>query len=325
MDSPQRKIIFNAPGMNQGSPNAASTQPKLAQPVSQPISNPAFRSFAHDIKSNVNDRGLSAAQIVMEEERKRQAMGATREDIEEATEKSGILKIVLIIIGIIAIIGGGVALFLTIRSAAPVAEITPLQDYSLIRAQKLVAIELRDGTKNTLIEAVRGILATRIPEETFVEIRLMEAAATTSVPVGFNRMMEILDSRIPDELLRAAHDQYALGMYGSNTGNIPFLLLTTDSFENAYGGMSKWEEMMLGDIGALFIDQDDLSVIIASSTPSLFQDKVYYNKDSRVVFGENMQSEILWAIVDRRHVVITKDEETLKALIKRLTLENITR
>lgn len=344
-NNPQRKIVFNGPGMSFGSPstNPANTtphtmmppvgpmpgQPKVSSepltPSTNPNPNPAFRSFAHDIKSNVSEKGVSMAQIVMDEERRRQAAGATAEDYQEAEQKSGVLKMVLIIIGIIAIVGGGIALYITFRSNTPVVVIPIAQDYSPIRAQKVAALELRDGYKNTLLEAARGVGATRIPEETFVELKLMETVGTTSVPVGFNRLMTILDGRIPDELLRSAQDTYVLGVYGGASANIPFVLFSVDSYENGYAGMKEWEQSILGDIGGMFIDQETLSPIIASSTPSLFQDKVYYNKDTRAVFGIDRKPLLLWAIVNRTQIIITRDGETLNALIKRMTLENVTR
>jgi hypothetical protein len=265
------------------------------------------------------------AQIVMEEDRRRQAAGATIEDYQEAQEKSGVLRIVIIVIGIIAIVGGGIALFVTFRSNTPVAVITTPEDYSLIRAQKVVTLELRDGYKNTLLEASRGIGATRIAQGSFVELKLMEAVATTSVPVVFDRFMSILDARIPDVLLRSATDNYVSGVYGGSNANIPFLMFSVDSFESAYAGMKDWEPSILGDIGGMFIDQDELVSIIGSSTPSLFQDKVYYNKDTRVVFGRDHKPLLLWSIVNRTQIVITRDGETLNALVKRMTLENVTR
>lgn len=302
-------------------------QPKVDPYITQPgqSANPAFRSFAHDIKSNVADQGVSMAQIVMEEERKRQAAGATAADYEEASHKHRILRIILTIIGSLAILGGGAALFIMFYASAPVDSVITPEDMSSIRAQKVVSLELRDGYKNTLLEAIRGVGATRIPEETFVELKLHETVGTSSEPVYFGRMMEITDARIPDALLRSASDDYVLGMYGGISVNVPFLMFTVDAFENGYVGMREWERTLIADIGGIFIDQDDLSVIIASTAPSLFQDKVYYNKDARVVFGENGEPLLVWAIVDRTRIIVTRDGTTLNALMNRLTLENITR
>ncbi len=146
------------------------------------------------------------------------------------------------------------------------------------------------------------------------------------MPVGFKRMISIVDARIPDALLRAARDEFIIGMYSKEEGNnAPFMMFTVDAFENAYVGMKEWERTMLGDIGGIFINPDQLSVIIASSTPSLFQDKVYYNKDTRVVFGSTQTPILVWAIVNRTQIVVTTDGETLDALMNRITLENITR
>jgi hypothetical protein len=343
--NPQRKIVFNAPGkpFNTSTQNTQTSTPHTMMPPtgpmpgqpkvsteallkpSDPNANPAFRSFAHDIKSNVSEKGVSMAQIVMDEERRKQAAGTTTEDVQESEEKSGVLKVVLIVIGIIAILGGGVALFITFSSTAPVPVTLIPEDYSPIRAQKVTSIELRDQYKSTLIEAVRGIGATRISEENFVEIKLNESIGTTSVPVKFARLMEILETRIPDELLRSNDQGYVLGIYASQQTNSPFLMFSVDAFENAYVGMKAWERTMIGDIGALFMNDDLLYSIIGSSTPSQFQDKVYYNNDTRTVFGSNGKPVLVWAIVNRTQIIITKDGETLNALMKRITLENIKR
>ncbi len=325
-----RKIVFNAPGMQkppvQPSNPVNPVNPTILNPLpAAPTPNPAFRSFAHDIKSNVSEKGVSMAQIVMEEERRKQAAGMTSEDITEAGEKSKVMKFVLIFVAVIAILGGAVALYFTFLGAAPVAvEINP-SDLSPIRAQKVVALELKDGYKNTLLDAVRGVAATRIPTETFVELQLREISGTTTIPVTFPRLMEILGSYIPDELLRSIEGGYAIGMYGALDENVPFIMFNADAFENAYIGMKEWEKNMIGDIGGIFLDPQELSVIIATSTPSLFQDKVYYNRDTRTVFGNDGKPALLWTIVNRRQAVITKNGETLDAIMKRITLENITR
>jgi hypothetical protein len=322
-NNPQRKIIFSAPGKQFATSDAIvtdKTQTSIpfirASMIEAVDKTPAFRSFAHDIKSNVTENGVSMAQIVMGEERRRQEAGATTEDIFVAGEKSKILKVVLMIIGFISIVGGGIALFFTFRAATPVAVISEGK-ISVIRAQKSTEIELRDGYKNTLIEAVRGVSATRIPEETFVEIKVLD--------VDFGRFMEILESGIPPELIRSVGSEYSLGLYGGTDSNVPFFIFNTDTFDNAYAGMKLWEISMTNDIGGIFMNTQTLSVIVASSSASLFRDKVYYNKDTRVVFGRDGNPVLLWAILDGTRIIMTRDGETLNAIMRRLTLENITR
>jgi hypothetical protein len=330
--NPQRKIVFNAPGVSMNSSSPKTQLPGEAKVNSNSIapglnkeSSPAFRSFAHDIKSNVSNQGVSMAQIVMAEERRRQDTGTTSEDIQESDEKSKTLRIVLIIVGIIAILGGSVALFFTFRSAQPVNVNPTTEDYSPIRAQKIDEIELRDGYKNTFLEAIRGVAATRIQDDTFVELKLSEVIGTTSVPVGFKRLNEILNSNIPDTLARSTKNNYVIGVYSKGEINTPFIMFSADAFENAYVGMKNWEATILGDIGAIFMDQQQLAGLLTVSNSSLFQDKIYYNKDTRTVFGPDGKPIFVWAILDRTNIVITRDGETLNALIKRITLENIKR
>ena len=42
-----------------------------------------------------------------------------------------------------------------------------------------------------------------------------------------------------------------IGVYSWN-GNQPFIILKTDSYENAFAGMLSWEKNIAGDLSALF-------------------------------------------------------------------------
>lgn len=320
----KRKIVFNAP-----------PQPTITQSPDMTASShatdtkkaPSFRSYNYDIQSTVKDKGASLAQIVMAEARKQEQTKQTPLDIAEQNQSSSIVKITLIAIGIIAIIGGAAVLAFTLIKTKPVETIpTSITFTQLIKTEKIVPIELADTYKLTALQKIKDALLANIPLNTLVDLQLQLANDSTKTPVSLKQFLDIFESRVPDSLAVSLRPEYAFGIH-SFSKNTPYIVFIANDYDSAYAGMLDWEKTMLGDIGNIFFDPNDLAK--ATSTDAVsninFKDVVLKNKDSRVIYNKDGEIAFLWSIVNRNIIVITSGPDTLEEIIKRMTTSNIVR
>lgn len=318
------KIVFNAPPQPTVTQSPDMTASSHAADTTK---TPSFRSYNYDIQSTVKDKGASLAQIVMAEARKQETTHQTIADVKEQEESSSIIKITLITIGIIAILGGGAVLAYTLLKTKPVEKvITDVSFDQLIKTEKIVALELPDLYKSTALRKIRDELITNVPINSLVDLQLQQVNDTEKNPVSVKTFLDIFESRIPESLDISLRPEYALGIHGL-VDNSPYIILITNDYDNAYVGMLEWEKTMLGDIGNIFFEPNNLAK--ATSTDDIskigFQDKVLFNKDTRVVYDKDGKTAFLWSIVNRNIIIITTNGDTLQEIVKRMTISNITR
>lgn len=321
---PHPKIVFNSPphpkvtkSPDQGASEAQSNVKK---------STPTIRSYAYDIKSKVRDEGVSLAQIVMAEERKKEETHQTEADITTRDKQGTLLKFMLISIGIIALLGGVAAYLFTIYSRAPVSTNVNTPSPGLIRTEKITPIVLKDGYKTTLLQAVSLLKTSSIPQGTLNDIQFKESVGNENLEVNAFRFLVILESKVPETLSRSLLPGYSFGLH-SLEKNEPYIILQSESYENAFSGMLEWEKTIIDDIGPLFFTRDDLAnpTSTADIGKQNFKDTVIYNKDSRTIVDEENRILMLWSIIDQHSIIITSNSLTLEEIVKRLTTSRIVR
>jgi hypothetical protein len=170
-----------------------------------------------------------------------------------------------------------------------------------------------------LIEQLRPILAS----STGGNVELM----------GAQTFLALVSPTIPVNLLRTIQPTFLLGAHTFDTHQ-PFIILKTDSYEEAFAGMLTWEDTMHSDLSPLFDYTPSAQIngqTSTSTTPtqdstdtqntlnqSGFTDAIVENHDARVL--ENPAGDIyfLWTFIDQNTIVITTNEYTLREIISRL-------
>jgi len=110
-------------------------------------------------------------------------------------------------------------------------------------------------------------------------------------------------------------DKFMFGVYSLDI-NEPFIILKIRSYENVFALMLKWEKTM----------KNDLRVIVSDNgipPYSAFQDKIIKNHDTRILYGQNGQINILYSFLDKETLIITPGIDTFEEVLRRLSSSRI--
>lgn len=248
---------INQPGMNQldQSPRPVATSQKV------------IRTYEGDVAEVLAHRKSSTVSIALAESRKNTGedrLGSTEapsgtggsDDTggSEAGESSHVGKKALIALISLILIGVGVVGAYYLYSISPLAptsrgvpETQAVQ--SLVPRDAQTAISVDGVSIINIIRAVRAEIAKSQAPDTIKEIVLTQTKNGQHFRVTGPDMMNIMDIRAPDILLRALADNWMLGVYADvNGAKTVFVIATVDYFQNAFAGMLQWEGLMADDL-----------------------------------------------------------------------------
>lgn len=146
--------------------------------------------------------------------------------------------------------------------------------------------------------------------------------------IDAQKLLSLLGPTAPQELLRTV--EQAPYLFGAHVfdDHQAFLILSVDSYEQAFAGMLGWEATMQGDLAPLFtrtprphIPEEKLatSTPVQAAISTGFTDTVVENHDARVVKNEYGDILLLWTFLDRSTLLITTNEYTLREIVSRLS------
>jgi hypothetical protein len=242
--------------------NISSEQKKdervVFEPKSKIVISP-LRTYADDIKNTINDNGLSMSKIAMAEARKREAQEKIEEEVSPTSNKNK--KIIGISLGILllAVLGVfGAWYFAGVKKAQDIAS-TPLHMQSIIPYDEEFVVLLDTQERSKIVEGSNSAKKQSYDKNTaVVYIPIMQSSGTTTSPISTEKLLSLLQTRAPLAMVRSLGASFMFGL-NRNTGQTnPFLILTSDSFNQMYAGMLEWEPAMADDIGDLFFTKDDL-------------------------------------------------------------------
>ncbi|MCR4284099.1 MAG: hypothetical protein NUV64_02145 [Parcubacteria group bacterium] len=108
-------------------------------------------------------------------------------------------------------------------------------------------------------------------------------------------------------------DKFMFGVY-SIEKNEPFIIFKARSYENIFALMLKWEKTMKNDLSSLLPYTGD-----SSSIDQIFQDRIIKNHDTRIIYSQNGQIDILYSFLDKETIIITSSVETFEEILGRLS------
>ncbi|MCC2630914.1 MAG: protein of unknown function with transrane region [Candidatus Paceibacter sp.] len=167
------------------------------------------------------------------------------------------------------------------------------------------------------------------------EIVKLVVSDTGTDQIDAEQFLTALSPSAPSWLARSFDPSvYLAGLHNGTNGWQVVLMFKYTSFENAYGGMLKWEETIADEWQPLFNSrQVNAAASIGSSSPQTsapviptrFKDVVIKNKDVRVLEDSLGRRLILYSFVDPNVVVISTDQATLEEAFARLTTSKFVR
>jgi hypothetical protein len=298
----------------------------------------AIETYQGDIEKLIENKNVSVVSIAAAEAQRR---GITP---PEASPHEGtgpmVRNILMVAGGIVALTAAALSLLFVFRPA-PTVQVAVEAPSPFINVDQTLtftvpADQLEHRAAITALETQRENVSLSLGLVARFLLAESKAATTSDLaPLGTATVLKALSPNIPDTLVRALDQKnFLLGIH-SFDGNQPFLILSTDSYEQAFSGMLSWETSMQGDLAPFFTRTPREHIPeegIASTTPDPSQtfvqtgfiDKIVENHDARVIQNNTGDILLLWTFLDRNTIVVTTNEFTLREIISRFKHAPIT-
>jgi hypothetical protein len=289
----------------------APEKPKAPEVKNDP-SIKQLRTFKSDAEEAVRYQNVSAMDIALAEQKKREASTPIEYVHDESSHARLGLFIIIVLAIIVALLGGWYYWFTTSQSGvqvvAPVSKdnIRPLISY---KTGSSVVIDTREDA----IDQIAARLEMPAGNSgVFALLPKSEPETTEGVPLE----SIFFDSEIPDGLLRSFSGEYMIGTYISAANN-PFMILKSDSFPITFAGMLEWEKDMTEDLLPLIqVTHEDDAILGTTTRP--FEDSVAQNVDVRVMRNASSTVILAYAFPNKDTVVITTSEDSLRYILGEL-------
>jgi len=277
-----------------------------------------LRTLRGDIEEVVKEGKTSAVKIAVAENKRATGNEETISNFTAPRRELPIKNILIGVAGLILIAGGGVGLYFIYQKASapePVALNTPKQTLINTEAEKVLDISNLDRPKLiTAINAEKNSLPKNLSTITGINlVRKTNATTTEAVPAG--DFLEQLQIQTDTSFVRALEPNFVFGFHILGQTE-PFLILKTNSYDSAYAGLLRWENYLATDLGPIFL---------STTTVGFFEDKIIYNKDTRILSDADGKIILLYSFNDKNTIIITTNETTFKNLVDRLRAAKLIR
>lgn len=210
--------------------------------------------------------------------------------------------------GLILIVAGIITVWTVYYLKSSNTKVYVETEKPLVVFSNQIDLNLASTTRNNFIGQI-----TKIIQENQIEKNSVEYINSGDI-LNF---LEKITPNMPGELKRSLENKYMIGIYSSNEGNRPFIILSENDFGLSFSGMLAWEKNILSDIGDIF------SISQSSTTP--FEDEAYKNKDLRIVKDQNKKTVFVYSFIDKNTILITSDEKSFDAILGKYITGKISR
>lgn len=315
--------------------------PSPAPPARLPGQPSPLQTYTGDFANRIDRQGASTFSVLAAEADAGKLPTPKPEPTPARTPRllMGIASALLFI----GIAGGGIylayQLILSVRST-PIAAVTVP---SIVFADEYRELS---GAGTQLLGALSTVSEGAIVPGNAIVTYILEPVADEEgklfpQPVGGASFMRALALPIPDILLRNIAEDSAVGVINAGDSTHAFFALRVDSYERTYAGMLTWEPLLRRDLEVLYPLYPEETVVpvstgtttatstlVATTSPTIvlesaralsrFEDDIVANRDVRVLRDTEGRSLVLYGYVDKRTLLIVRDEAAFEALIARL-------
>lgn len=277
-----------------------------------------IRTYEGDVSKAVTENKTSVVKMALAESNRRRG-----EDILEGVQTVQVgknttfafLSVIFIISGIV----GGYYLYLHSSFANKVVITTPTKSTSIIKPDSQKTVNLQTLQKSDLFDRVSTELKNSNPSQGKIEeFVLTHPVGSTTQKVTGSQFIVTPKFNVTDTLERSIIDKWMLGVYSSEQ-NIPFIILTTDFFQNAFAGMLKWENSMPAELSTL------LNYQYPEGTRGIFRDRSILNRDIREFVNERGEILVLYTFIDKNTLLITTSEAMIPVILDRIEKQTYVR
>ncbi len=282
-------------------------EPQKQDPVRSALH--AIRTYRGDVEDEVQTKNISMVSVVAAEEEKK-----AKEKKHDEVRKKTFLANILYLVGSLVLLGAGAtAVFYAYMASLPKDNSVPTntKDVSLVFAERSETKILPLPTKEKLMTLLfNAKSAEDNPLGTFERI-FIASSSTSTDDIQSAEFFAAIEAKVPPTFARSLKGTMMIGLH-TYSKTIPFLMFRTESYEQTFDGMLRWESSMRESLSPFF----DLGATTTLALP--FEGAIIQNRDARVV--RNQQGEIifLYAFPDEKTLVITEHPDTFIEILRRL-------
>lgn len=325
-------------------PREAQISPEVSVPFAQPM-----RTMKSDIARAIEDKNESLVSIALAEERKKAAQleaqraqekekAMTQNTAPVAPRPHGRLFLVVVLVVLFGAVGVLGVVFVRILPSLKIQlpdisipnfggpDRTPettdpssvpapvILVPSLISAQTEKKIDITGKSVELIFteivdEYALGVEKGMVKNIYFTEEVKGEEGDMVSKAISSQRLLGLLDFRVPEMLTRALEDDFMVGFLGEENATTPFLVLKVSTYDGGLAGILLWEKKL-----PYFFDMVFGKTISATSSPQIvFRDVMVAGRDVRV--GEiGSVKGISYVFVDENTLLIAGSQSALEEL-----------
>ena len=303
-----------------------------------------IKTFQSDLADAVKNDNVSMIKVALAEKKRQEQRGELPKTETGSRKYIYIFAGLVLFIVVIGLTAGAFVLFTPKQTVetVDVPQFKPLLYTKLTSQLNINQFNPYDTIK--LIDSER---------EAIIDLGEMKAivfttgTSTSERPLTTEEFFSFINSRAPDQLVRSLDSNFLLGIY-AYTPRETFAVFKVNSYDSAFAGMLQWEPNIESDIGDIFINKKDrvdrdvtststIQVNVSTTTQDegssqygifsqrKFVDRVYNNKDVRVLVDSNGKEALLYSFIDKETLVIATTDKSLKEILFNLTTGRIIR
>ena len=170
---------------------------------------------------------------------------------------------------------------------------------SVVRSQSTDSF-MMPKTASAFIQEVQKKI---IENDGVVELKPKVQEGTQERDATAAEILDVLQPHVPGSFARSITEI----RFGGINGDVPFIIITTTSFDSAFAGILNWERYIIQDISPLFGN--------TSLNQNTFKDLIAVNKNVRLLIGQNGDDVLVYTFKDQNTLVITQSRKALEELL----------
>lgn len=278
-----------------------------------------LHTYMSDMAKAVREDEMSVIKVAMAEQKSRE-----RGDQYRKIEGTPLKKTLFVIGGIVLILAAITSSYFLIKKTEEKNKLPEITRSikSLISQDIQVTIDMTNATnKSDVSNFIDPEILKKETPGSIKNILLTKTIIEIPILLPLKDLLSLLKVTAPGSLIRSFSDEYMVGTYtppGDYQKSHLFLIIKISDYNLAYAGMLKWEETILDDLFTFF--QVDVSGSNNELFEKSFKDIVIKNKDARILYNREGVDALFYLFPDKKHLIITDDQETIKEIVARLLL-----
>ena len=279
------------------------------------------RTYKQDVQQMVRTKGVSMTRMAALESDRTTGRPKDEEGGSWKTTSIFLVGALFVTIGIVTIFG----MYFVYKSRQvepPLIDVAP----SIIFAEARERIDITARRPRNIVQqfalARRNLLFSLGSVVEFYPTKLVETpdGKRVPVPVGASEFLKSIGAQVDDAFLTTLGQKYMLGVHVIDE-NVPFMVLTSNSYGHTFSGFFAWERTIESDLAPFFSPTLEQTMPAIIEGDNKFVDTVIQNLDVRILRDENRDIRLLYSFIDRSTVVVTTNIRTLIELSNRLQVQ----